>query len=238
MEALDTLLSYSLDDLLLFSPEAYWQLLADTVLAQSPALPLLAIATLTALAGLYQPRLHTVGLIAQGLLWLFCGWKFYGQHYASLNPLLAPILAYLCYAQASLALALATRQSLACGISGIPDNAKVNGLPLLTAAVGLLLVKPMLAGPELVNWVQQLPGLLPLPTALFSLLLACGLPKPARWLLLPLALLVLTVECLTLKLLGSEQWWHNALWALLVLLLACWLALNRQPTAREQADAC
>lgn len=223
--ALDTLLSYSLADLLLFSPEAYWQLLADFVPAQSQALPLLAIASLASLAGLYQVRLYGAGLAAQALLWFYCGWQFYGRHYLTLNPLLAPPLAWICYGQAALALGLSVGHCFAKGSSAAVGD---NGFSLLAAAIALLLIKPLLDDPTTDHIVQQLPGLLPAPTALFSLLLACGLPARARGLLLPLALLILVVECITLKLLGTPLWWHNALAGLLLLLLAAWQAAARR----------
>lgn len=192
--------TYRLSDLLMFSPRTYWRLIElynrDVWPAQLAALA----AGLVAL-GLAASRRAGAGRVLAALLaaiWLWVGWAFHWQRYASIN-----------WAAPYFALAFALQAVLLLGLGAWPRDAQaptacvgVRNLGWLLAVTGVLLypLAGLLAGRP---WTQiELFGVTPEPTALASLglLLASAQPlsRTRRCLLAIIPTLSLLVGAATL----------------------------------------
>ena len=175
--------TYQLSDFLMFAPSTYWRLIELYNRALWP-LQLIALAVGGAALWLAKQRHPAAGRVLMLLLavaWLWVGWAFHWQRYASIN-LLAP------YAGAAFAL----QGLLLLGASLWPQRRLEVGRGLirqrfggLLASVGLLYpLVGLLAGRPL--WQAEVFGLVPEPTALVTLglLLVSRYPMAhaGRWL--------------------------------------------------------
>jgi hypothetical protein len=184
--------TYSLSDFLMFSPQAYWRLVARHNAAWWPAqvLALLAGLGLWLLLERGQPRAARAVLLVLAAAWAWIGWAFFLQRYAEIF-LAAEWVAAACGAQAVLLVAAASlplREPTA-------TRARAFGLPLL--AVGLLY--PLLSVGSGRSWSQaEVFGFMPDPTALATLGALLFLPQLATWARAALAVIPLAVFALGL----------------------------------------
>lgn len=84
---METLLSYQPQDLLLFSPRAYWALVAGnnaTWWFLALLAPIAGLITLW-LTGLHNPRGHRSLLVVTALAWWFVTWSFLWEQYRAIN---------------------------------------------------------------------------------------------------------------------------------------------------------
>lgn len=171
--------TYGLGDFLMFSPEAYWRLVARANAAWWPA-QLFGVAASLALPWLARRGPARAALVLLAFAWAWVGWGFHWRHYAEIF-LAAPWLAAACGVQALLLLvAAALPQRAATGARGWSTNA---GLALLAIALLWPLLAP-LTGQALAQ--AEVFGFLPDPTALGTLgalLALAGLRWPVRVLL-------------------------------------------------------
>ena len=217
-------MSWTLEDLLPFSPQVYWRLFALENEAVWPAQPaVLAVGVLLALTliGGRQPSGQWLGP-ALGTAWLWTGWHFVAVRYGTVNWL-APSLAWGFYAEAALLAGL--------GLSGrIVRDRWGRGAWLGLGVFVAALVWPVLALLDGRSWREaEVIALAPDPTAIATLGLL-ALAERSRWtaLLYIAPVLWLALSTLTLVTMGAWQGW--AVLAALVASLAAWAApLLRNP---------
>ena len=218
-------MSWTLEDLLLFSPRVYWRLFALENEAVWPAQPVvLAAAALLALSFIWSQRYAGQWLgPALGAAWLWTGWQFVALRYGTVNWL-APTLAWGFYAEAALLVGL--------GLSGRivfvqRRRGAWSGIGLLVAAVPIW---PVLAPLDGRPWREaEIIALAPDPTAVATLGLL-ALAERSRWtaLLCIAPVLWLALSTLTLVTIGAWQGW--AVLVALLAGLAAWVApLVRKP---------
>lgn len=179
--------SYGLADFLMFSPQAYWRLVARSNAAWWPA----QLAGLAACAALLFVALRAgAARVALGILaaaWAFTGWAFHWQRHAEIF-LGAAWLAIAFGVEAVLLIVAATLRR---GDEPAPRS-RVAGAGL----VALALLFPLLSFVQGRGWQEaEVFGFLPDPTALATLGVLIALPLPARQ---RLALAVLPVLSLLL----------------------------------------
>ena len=218
-------MSWTLEDLLLFSPQVYWRLFALENEAVWPAQPVvLAVGALLALSFVRERR-HAGRWLGPvlGAAWLWTGWHLVALRYGTVNWA-APTLAWGFYAEAALLAGL--------GLSGrlvfVQRGRGVRfGIGLLVAAV---LVWPLLALLDGRPWREaEVIAIAPDPTAVATLGLL-ALAERSRWtaLLCVAPVLWLALSTLTLVTMGAWQGW--AVLAALLGGLAAWAApLVRKP---------
>jgi hypothetical protein len=191
--------TYALSDFLMYAPRTWWRLVELYNRDFWPLhLPLfaagLAAVWLTACRRASSFRWITFALAAA---WLWVGWAFLWQRYASIN-----------WAATYVAIAFAVQAVLLAGMAwrsrqpAAPPGPRARGLGVLLAAAGLLY--PLLGLALGRPWVQaESLGMTPEPTALFTLglLLLAGQPstRTGRALLFYIPLLCL--------LLGAARAW-------------------------------
>jgi len=197
--------TYRLSSFLMFSPRAYWRLIELHNLDVWPA-HLAALVLGLALLWLAAMRRAGAGRVLAALLapiWLWVGWAFHWQHYATIN-----------WAARYFALAFALQAVLLLGLGTLPRDAHapsaggaVQKLGWLLAVAGVLLypLAGLLAGRP---WAQvEMFGITPEPTALatLGLLLASAQPpsRPRRCLLAVIPTLSLLVGAATLWLVAD-----------------------------------
>ena len=171
--------TYRLSSFLMFSPRAYWRTIELYNLEVWPV-HLAALALGLVLLWLAASRRAAAARVLAALLatvWLWVGWAFHWQHYASIN-----------WAAQYFALAFAVQAVLLLGQGTWPRDAHappaggvVQKLGWLLAVSGVLLypLAGLLAGRP---WTQlELFGMIPEPTALASLgLLLASAQPPSR----------------------------------------------------------
>ena len=218
-------MSWTLEDLLLFSPQVYWRLFALENEAVWPAQPVvLAAAALLALS-LVRERRHAGRWLGPvlGAAWLWTGWHFVALRYGSVNWA-APTFAWGFYAEAALLAGLGLSGRLVFMQRG---RGARSGLGLL---VGAVLIWPLLAPLDGRPWREaEVIVIAPDPTAIATLGLLV-LAERTRWtaLLCIAPVLWLALSVLTLVTLGAWQGW--AVLAALLGGLAAWAApLVRKP---------
>lgn len=190
--------SYGLSDFLMFSPQAYWRLVARYNAAWWPGQLLGAAACLALLllARGQHPFARRAVLLVLAAAWAWVGWAFHWQRYAEIF-LAAPQVAMACALQAVL-LSMATL--LRAGAHQPPlRGARATGTLLLLAA----LLYPLLAarpghGPA----EAEVFGFMPEPTALATLGALVAVPGLGEWPRVVLALL----PALSLLLGGATRW--------------------------------
>ena len=224
--------SWAPEDLLPFSPLAYWRLFALENEAVWPAQPLLlAAGTLLVLCLLRgrRPSGRWLGP-ALGAAWLWAGWQFVALRYGTLNWA-APTLAWGFYAEGALLAALGLSGRLVFAVRGGAARA---GIGLLAAA---LLVWPILAPLDGRSWREaEVFAVAPDPTAVATLGLLT-LAARSRWtaLLGVVPALWLAISALTLVTMGAWQGW--AVLAALLAGLAAWAAAGRKPAVGPRSAA-
>lgn len=192
---METLLSYSLTDLLMFSPQSYARLFERYNQALWPAHLPVALLTLWLLTAVHQGDALRARLVALllALAWGAIAWFFFFHHYAVIH-IAAPWFGYGFAVQALLLLVFGT---LAGHLPfGGPRSAggSAGVVVLLIALIGLPLLNLLNGRP----WQGiELFGLAPDPTALGTLGLLLMTAGKTRWLLLPLPLLWCAITLLT-----------------------------------------
>ncbi|MDP3699348.1 MAG: DUF6064 family protein [Hylemonella sp.] len=193
--------TYRLSSFLMFAPKTYWRLIELHNLDVWPA-HLAALVLGLALLGLAARRRAGAARVMAALLapvWLWVGWSFHSQHYATINWA-APYYA-LAYAVQAVLLGLS---ALPRGAPAPPAGGAAPRLGWLLALSGVLLypLAGLLAGRP---WTQiELFGITPEPTALATvglLLTARQPPGLLRGVLLIIPTLSLLVGAATLWLL-------------------------------------
>jgi hypothetical protein len=189
--------TYTLSDFLMYAPRTYWRLVE---LYNRDFWPLHVPVLATGLAALWlaaSRRRQGFRSIACGLaaVWLWVGWAFLWQRYASINWA-AQYLAAAFAVQAVLLLAAAWL----CSKATAPPGVAARGTGWLLATAGLLY--PLLGLALGRPWVQaEVLGMAPEPTALFTLgvLLLCGQPasRTGRVFLFSIPLLCLLLGAAT-----------------------------------------
>jgi hypothetical protein len=197
--------TYRPSSFLMFSPRTYWRLIELHNLDVWPA-HLAALTLGLALLWLAATRRASAGRLLAALLapvWLWVGWAFHWQHYASIN-----------WAAQYFAAAFALQAALLLGLGSLPRNAhappagmKVQKLGWVLGVSGVLLypLAGLLAGRP---WTQlEVFGITPEPTALatLGLLLASAQPpsRPVRWVLAVIPTLSLMLGAATLWLVAG-----------------------------------
>lgn len=189
--------TYALSDFLMFSPQAYWRLVARYNDAWWPSQLLGAAAGLGLLV---LPARRDGGRRAALLLlaaaWAWVGWAFHGQRYAEIF-LGAPWLAAGFAVEATMLAAAAFLRRA----DAWPARAGVRapGFVLLALALSFPLLAP-LAGR---GWNEaEVFGFMPDPTALATLGALLALPRCAAW----LRALLAVVPVLSLALGAATRW--------------------------------
>jgi len=210
--------SWTLEDLLLFSPQVYWRLFALENESVWPAQPVVLAAVASLALCFILGRRHAGRWLGPvlGAAWLWTGWQFVALRYGTVNWL-APTLAWGFYAEAALLAGL--------GLSGrivFPHQGRSAwfGIGLLAAA----LVWPVLAPLDGRPWREaEVIAVAPDPTAIATLGLL-ALAKRSRWTALLCAAPVLWLAVSTLTLVTMEAWQGWAVLAALLAGLAAWAA--------------
>ena len=211
-------MSWTLEDLLLFSPQVYWRLFALENESVWPAQPaVLAAVALLALCFVWRRR-HAGRWLGPvlGAAWLWTGWHFVALRFGTVNWL-APTLAWGFYAEAALLAGL--------GLSGrivFPRQGRSAwfGIGLLAAAP----VWPVLAPLDGRPWREaEVFAIAPDPTAIATLGLL-ALAERSRWTALLCAAPVLWLAVSTLTLVTMDAWQGWAVLAALLAGLAAWVA--------------
>ena len=217
-------MSWTLEDLLLFSPQVYWRLFALENEAVWPAQPaVLVAAALLLLCFMWgrQPSGRWLGPVL-GAAWLWTGWHFVALRYGTVNWA-APTAAWGFYAEAALLAGL----GLAGRVVFMPRGRSAwLGIGLFAAALAWPVLAPLDGRP----WREaEVIAIAPDPTAIATLGLL-ALAERSRWtaLLCVAPVLWLAVSTLTLVTMGAWQGW--AVLAALLAGLAAWAApLVRKP---------
>jgi Family of unknown function (DUF6064) len=201
--------TYRLSSFLMFSPKTYWRLIEQYNLDLWPAHLVAIVLGLALLWLAAQRRASAARQLAAllALVWLWVGWAFHWQYYASINWA-AQYFALAFALQAALLLGLGNWQRDALTpAAGVGVAVAVRKLGWLLAICGVLLypLAALLAGRP---WAQlELFGMTPEPTALatLGLLLASASPppRPLRWLLATIPALSLLVGAATLWLVAG-----------------------------------
>ena len=153
--------TYGLSDFLMFSPQAYWRLVARYNAAWWPA----QLAGVVACGVLLRIALRggslRVALAILAIAWAFTGWAFHWERYAEIF-LGARWIAAACGVEAALLLAAI----FAARSAGTPSPARMTGALL----IALALLFPLLSFAQGRGWPEaEVFGFLPDPTALATL---------------------------------------------------------------------
>ncbi|HEX7890063.1 MAG TPA: DUF6064 family protein [Ramlibacter sp.] len=163
--------SYGLSDFLMFSPQAYWRLVARHNAAWWPAQLAGAAACLALLWIALRGGSARVALAIVAIAWGFTGWAFHRERYAEIF-LGAPWAAAACGVEAALLVAA----MFAAGVAPAP-RARQAGMSL--TAIALLF--PLLSFAQGRSWPEaEVFGFLPDPTALATLGTLLAVAMPAR----------------------------------------------------------
>ncbi|HWI83054.1 DUF6064 family protein [Ramlibacter sp.] len=182
--------TYRLGDFLMFSPRTYWRLVELYNRQLWPAQLAAALAGVALLWLVLARRAAAAWLVpaALALAWLWVGWAFHWQRYATINWG-AHGLAVAWAAEAALLGLAAWRQAAAT----VPPSQRTTRPAALLLALAAVVVYPFLrvvAGAPLAQ--AEVFGLMPEPTALATLGLLAAL-RPRRWpwlIVLPIASLL------------------------------------------------
>ena len=186
--------TYGLSDFLMFSPEAYWRLVARHNAAWWPA-QAAGVAASAALPLLLHKGFARAALVLLALAWAWVGWSFHVRHYAEIF-LAAPWLGAACGIQALL---LAAAAFLPRTRAAAADRATVAAHVLLALA----LLHPLLApatGHPLAE--AEVFGFMPDPTALATLAACLAL----RGVAVPVRVLLAVLPVLSLLLGAATRW--------------------------------
>lgn len=214
--------TYRLSDFLMFSQATYFRLFELQNLALWPIQVLAVGAGIALFVCLWTggAKAGRAAALLLALAWLHVAWRYFGQHYATINTG-AAYLAIGFVLQAVLLCWLASRRQ------GAPLSAPVGARGKLALGIALvgLLVYPLLAPLDGRPWTQaELFGLAPDPTV--AVTLSALLLWRAHWMMWVLPLLWCLVSSATLMELHSGQAWFLFVLAL-VAAGARWLSPSR-----------
>lgn len=183
--------SYGLSDFLMFSPQAYWRLVARYNAAWWPA----QLAGLAACAALLFIALRAgstrAALVILAAAWAFTGWAFHGQRYAEI---------FLGAAWLAIAHGVEALLLVAAAMSRRRAEAGARGGMAGAGLVALALLFPLLSLAQGRGWPEaEVFGFMPDPTAVATLgvLLALALPTGIRLVLAALPVLSLLLGVAT-----------------------------------------
>jgi len=220
--------TYSLSDMLLFSPRVYYRLFALHNHALWPAQLLTIAVGLGMIYTLARPSAvrTRLTLVALGVLWIWVGWAFFWERYATINwaaPYIAPL-----YALQGVLL-------VAAGLSG--NWLKISAPAWRVRSLGALLFATVLIGYPLITpavgrpWAAaEVFGVAPDPTALATLAVLAVARDGLRWVSMVVPLLWIVVSAATLWTMQSTEFWIAPLAALFALSIAC-LPARPRPSA-------
>ena len=197
---MDFLQSFSLRDLLIFSPESYFKLFEISNQALWPfQLPLLLLALL-AIALIYKRPHFTSKLIYSGLglIWVFVAYWYFNLHYSQISTY-AHYLAYAFYAQACLLFMFAffsNSESINFEQTNYQKLPLVLGVALITYG---LIIHPIVS---ILIWNQplirvELFSIAPDPTAIASIGFILLLPAKGSFILTIIPILFLLMSFMT-----------------------------------------
>lgn len=193
--------SYRLEDFLLFSPRVYWRMFELHNGAFWPLhLLTLAAGIVIILLVFRQPRAHGLraAFIILAVLWIFVGWFFLWNRYATINWAIAHVAPL--FGLEALLLGL-------CGGAAFDRGDFARRMGLLIAAAGLVVYPflPMLFGRP---WTSaEVFGIAPDPTAIVTLGVLLAARRRPALLLFPIPLAWLLLSGVTLRVMGDPQGW-------------------------------
>jgi hypothetical protein len=196
-------LSYSLQDILMFSPRVYYRLIEQYNADLWPAGVLAFGAGGAILLGMLRPGdvASRICLAILGLAWAWVGWAFLWGRFATINwPML-----YVAPAFALEALLLA-----GLGVTGAIALAPRRNLPASIIFAAALLY-PLLAPLTGRTWGSaQVFGLMPDPTVIATMALLAASAGPWRWALMAAPALWCVISTLTLWTMGAAEFFVPA----------------------------
>jgi len=205
--------TYSLRDLLLFSPQTYYRMFELYNLECWP-LQLFTLAAGLAILGLWRRGGSAAGRAMAAILalgWLWVGWAFHGHRYATIN-LAADFYAWAFALEAVLLLWLGVIR----GGFAQTTSAKMQQRAGLGLFLFALLIFPLLAPFMGRGWAQaELFGLAPDPTALATLGVLLFAGARPYWMLFPIPVIWCVVSGATLWTMESPDFVIPLLAALL-----------------------
>jgi len=217
---MDELLSYSLRDVLMFSPRVYYRLLEHYNGAIWPA-QLLTVGLGFAILYLLFRRagaMHRLMLAIIGALWIWVAWGFLWERYATINwpvAYVAPLFAL----QGLMLIAAGGRLRIPAPRSTVD----IAGVVLVAAA---LILYPALAQLSGRSWLAaEIFGLAPDPTAVATLALLALADGWSRWPLMIIPAIWCALSAATLSTLGSGEYFvpmTGALAAMAIGLARAW----------------
>ena len=174
--------TYRPSDFLMFSPTTWWRLVDSYNRAAWPGQVLMLAAGLLLLWLALRPRANAGRIVALVLAvaWLWVGWAFHWQRYASINW----AAAYFAAAFGMQAVLLLVAGVRADALDAPDVNSRMRRAGLAIAVAGVLLY-PMIAAATGRPWTQaEVAGLMPEPTALATIgLLLATAQRYRSWLL-------------------------------------------------------
>lgn len=204
--------TYSLSDLLLFSPRVYYRLFELHNHALWPAHILTMIVGLAMVFALARPSAQRTRftLVALGALWIWVAWAFFWARYATINwaaLYVAPV-----FALEGLMLAGIGLSGKWLDVAPTAPLVRSAGIALLAAALlGYPLIAP-LAGR---SWsAAEVFGIAPDPTVLATLAILAAARDGVRWTMMVVPLLWVMMSTATLWALEAPEFWIAPLLAI------------------------
>ena len=174
--------TYRPSDFLMFSPTTWWRLVDSYNRAAWPGQVLMLAAGLLLLWLALRRRANAGRIVALVLAvaWLWVGWAFHWQRYASINWAAAYFAA--AFGMQAVLLLVAGVRADALNAPGVNSRMRRTGLAIAVAGV---LLYPMIAAATGRPWTQaEVAGLMPEPTALATIgLLLATAQRYRSWLL-------------------------------------------------------
>lgn len=220
--------TYSLSDMLLFSPRVYYRLFELHNHSLWPAQLLTVAAGFGMVFALTRPNIVRTRLtfVVLGIIWIWVGWAFFWVRYATINwaaPYVAP--AYALEGLMLIAAGLLKKQFSFSSAAAFPRKAAI--VLLAAILVGYPLIAPAIGR----SWsAAEVFGIAPDPTALATLAVLAASPKGGRLVLMVIPLLWIVISTATLWTLQSPEYWIAPLAAVLALAIAC-LRVEPRPSA-------
>lgn len=199
-------IGYSAEDFLLFSPRVYWRLLELHNASLWPLHLVMVVLAAGIVLGLRQrwPAANRAACTALALIWVWVGWSFLAQRYATINWA-ADYAAWAFYVQAL----------LIAGVGGIGGRVCIENASTVARSVGIALIgyavllHPLVAvatGRGIAS--AEVFGIMPDPTAIATLGIIVMMHRAgAAWLLLPIPALWCLVSAMTLYAMGAPEGW-------------------------------
>lgn len=220
--------TYSLSDMLLFSPRVYYRLFELHNHSLWPAQLLTVAAGLGMVFALARPSIVRTRLtfVVLGIIWIWVGWAFFWVRYATINwaaPYITP--AYVLEGLMLIATGLLRNQFSFSPAATFSRNTAI--VLLMAILIGYPLIAPAVGR----SWSSaEVFGIAPDPTALATLAVLAASPKGGRLVLMVIPLLWIVISTATLWTLQSPEYWIAPLAAVLALAIAC-LRVEPRPSA-------